>query len=278
MSVGPYEAVYREIEQMSQEDLQSAGRGTREHLPGPGRHLRPCGRGAPVPARHRAPRGQRRRLGHHRAGRGPARPRHRGLPRRCLRIAALRGRQRRAAQPHHLLGALPPSRRRHPSARWRPRPRQRHRPGARSARHPSRARGQRARALGCQLRALEPAGHVADVLRALRDDGHPARCWSIPSGSGPRSPRSRPRVSRSPPSWCSRRASTTRPTTSTRCWREPWAWSSSRVETSRSSAGACTCAPPPDGSAWTSSTAAWMTTTSIRSTSGPTRPWARPGS
>ena len=68
---------------------------------------------------------------------------------------------------HAAAGIRPTRRRAHPC--------QRHRHRARPARHLARARGQRARALGRQLRALEPARHVADVLRALRHDGHPAR-------------------------------------------------------------------------------------------------------
>ncbi len=98
----------------------------------------------------------------------PARAGAGGVPRRHLR-PPVRGEGRgHPRPPDHLELALPPPGREH-----RPRERRAH-PGERDRPHPRRAgrlagaRGQRAGAIGRQLRDLEPAGHGADIARAVR--------------------------------------------------------------------------------------------------------------
>ncbi len=68
-----------------------------------------------------------------------------------------------------------------------------------------------------------------------------------------------------PPSWCSPRACSTPPTSSTCSWPRRWASSWSRAATSSSTTTSCRCAPPRACSASTSSTAASTTTSSTRS-------------
>ena len=64
--------------------------------------------------------------------------------------------------------------------------------------------------------------------------------------------RRRPRPTRpTRPSSCSPRASTTRPTSSTRCWPGRWAWSWSRAGTCSAGTTWSTCAPPRASSGWT---------------------------
>ncbi len=133
-----------------------------------------------------------------------------------------------------------------------------------------------------------PSGVSYVLVEPPRDD---ARC--SPTSSAPwacvpcsntatacarRSPRRRPRASRTRRSWCSRLACSTPRTTSTRCSPGPWASSSSRVATSRPTAAASTCAPRRAGAGSTSSTGASTTNTSTRSSSAPTRRSARPAS
>src|SRR5213083_1102520 len=69
---------------------------------------------------------------------------------------------------------------------------------------------------------------------------------------------------------CSRPASTTRRSSSTRSSRARWGRRSWRGATSSSRTTTCSCARRADGSAWTSSTAASTRTSSIRSCSGAT--------
>ena len=73
-----------------------------------------------------------------------------------------------------------------------------------------------------------------------------------------------PQRRRTRPSWCSRRASATRPTSSTRSSRARWASRWSRGATCSSTTTSSTCARPPGCGASTSSTAASTTTSSIR--------------
>ena len=60
-----------------------------------------------------------------------------------------------------------------------------------------------------------------------------------------------PRPARTRWRWCSRPASTTRPTSSTPSWPARWASSWSRAATSSSRTATSTCAPPAAGSGWT---------------------------
>ena len=111
----------------------------------------------------------------------------------------------------------------------------RHRHRAHGRERVLRARGQHAHALRRLLHAGEPGSHDAHVPGAVqpqpRGGGGGLSGQPAPHARerGPRRPRSRADRGR-----CSRPASTTAPTSSTRSWPTRWAWSWSRARTSSS--------------------------------------------
>ena len=170
------------------------------------------------------------------------------------------------------LVALPPRRRRVRAGRRGAGARRRHRSRARRGGRVPRARGQPSHAVGHLVRDREPARDDARVPRAVREPPRSAvspttrsDCW--PKHSAPTAP---PGVD-DPWSSCSRRASTTRRTSSTRSSLDRWVSSSSRAATSCAATTSSTCARRAASSASTSCTAASTTTTSTRCTSAPTR-------
>ena len=149
---------------MEPERPAGARRQPRPHLPRPGRHLRPRGRGAAVPARRRAAGHLRRRVGGRRGGRrcsGSARSR-----RSSTTSTRREGDDRRAPctqgiipwRADRQLGALPPRRHGHPARQRRPRPRRRRRPDPRRGRHLPGARGQRPGAVAASATSSPTAG------------------------------------------------------------------------------------------------------------------------
>ena len=170
--------------------------------------------------------------------------RARALPRRRLRPGRDPRRRRRAPPPRRELVALPPLRRRARPGRRRAGPRRRHRPRARRRRQLPGARGQPAHAVGDLVRDREPAGDDARVPRAVRQPPHPPR-RRLPAAARSRrcAPPRRP-ASTTRASWCSRPASTTPRTSSTRSSRARWASSWSRAATSCAATSASTCARP----------------------------------
>ena len=102
------------------------------------------------------------------------------------------------------------------------------RPRARRRRHDVRARGQPARAVGRQLRAREPGRRQAGVPRAVRPPEHPPRRRLHRRAEQAARRRWRPTASPTRRSPCSRRASSTRPTSSTRS--SPSGWAPTLVE------------------------------------------------
>ena len=140
--------------------------GARVHRPGG--HLRLRGGGAALPARPDP-------AGHRRGGMGPGVPGRaaagagaRGLPGGRLRPRARLRRRGDAVAAHLHLAALPPGGSRLRPAERCPRARGRHRPHPRRAGAVPGPGGQRPGAVRRELRDREPAGHDADVPRAVR--------------------------------------------------------------------------------------------------------------
>ena len=172
-----YREIYQALAQMTQDELRGRTDALASSLSRAGRHLRLRRRGAAVPARRRAARHRRTT-----SGRASSRASSSGCARSrrssttstgastacataCSRPALIASSQyfyRQAA------GIQQRQRRAHPGVG--------HRPDPRRARRDARARRQRARAVGRQLRHLEPARHGADPARAVRlDAGAPGR-------------------------------------------------------------------------------------------------------
>ena len=107
----------------------------------------------------------------------------------------------------------------------------RHRPDPRRGRALPGAGGQRPGAVRGVLRDGEPAGHCPGAARGLRRPAGPAGRATTRAGCSPRCARPPRAASPTRPSWCSPRASTTRPTSSTPCWPARWASSWSRAAT-----------------------------------------------
>ena len=211
------------------------------------------------------------------AGRPPAGPRARALPRRRLRAGRdprrRRGPRRLVASSSHFHRAPPAS---IPPAACASTSRAS--TSSATRRQLPRARGQPAHAVGHLLRDREPAGDDARLPRAVRQpSGPPRRRLPAPPARGLARHRAA-RRRRSARRRAHARASTTRPTSSTPSSPARWASSSSRAATSSAATSASSCARPAASSGSTSCTAASTTTTSTRCTSGPTRCSAAPAS
>ena len=163
--------------------------------------------------------------------RAAAGPRAGGLPGRLLRTRPHLRRRSRAAPTGDHVAALPPPGVRHGRPGRRPHRHLGCRPDPRRARRVPGAGGQRPGAVGGFLRAGEPAGGLAGAVRGRWRSADPFGGRI----SGPAAGRSARRLSRRTSAtrrWsCSPPASTTPPTSSTRCWPARWASSWSRAET-----------------------------------------------
>ncbi len=154
-----------------------------------------------------------------------------GVPGRRVRAGPDLHRRRHPAPAGHHLTPFPPSGRRYDQPGRRAHRHLRGRSDPRRARHLPRAGGQRAGAVRSLLCAGEPAGRDPG---AGRGRGPTTRCgrWpNIRAGCWPRFAPSPHPGSATRRWWCSRPASTTRPTSSTPCWPGRWESNWSRAET-----------------------------------------------
>ena len=235
-SVGPRAPRLRRAVRLAAADRRRGARRPRRpavpDLPRRRGHLRPRRRGAAVPARHRAAGHRRRGVGRHRAGRRPAGARAGGLPRRRLR------RRPGVRRPESCRAAWsPPARTSTAQAHGLVPPN-----GVRV--HVSgidlvRDEAGDFRVLEDNLRSRPGVSYVITnrrgdepgAARAVRRPPHPAgRRLPEPAAAALQAVRAvergRPDASSSSP-----RASTTPPTSSTRCWPGRWASSWSRAAT-----------------------------------------------
>ena len=133
---------------------------------------------------------------------------------------------------------------RHRAAQRRARPRRRRRPRPRRGRRVPGAGGQPAHPVRRVVRDREPAGDGARCSPTCSPSTGSARSTTTRPACSPRCGRPPRRASPTRASWCSRRASTTPPTSSTRCWPGRWASSWSRAATWSAATTRSTCAPP----------------------------------
>ena len=193
-----------------------------------------AGEERPFPLDLRAAGHRRRRVGRSSARRPAAGARAGGVPRRRLRRRpGVRRRGRAARRGHHQRRTSTAQAHGHRAAQRRAGARHRRRPGPRRGRATSGCwRTTCASRPGCQLRHREPARDDPGAARAVRRrtasspvDDYPARLLAALRAAAPDG-RRRPDASS-----CSPRASTTPPTSSTRCWPGRWASSWSRAAT-----------------------------------------------
>ena len=228
-----YEALHTVLATLSRDDFEQRCAARDRAFRDQGITFSHSGEETPVPARPRAAHHRRSRVGRHRSRRAPAGPRARALPGRRLRRRARSlptascpadsSRARRtsiAASP----GIEPPG-----GVRI-------HVAGIDLVRDDAgqlpRARRQPAHTVGDLVRRGEPARDDARVPRALRQPSHPPRL-RLPATPARGVTEHRTRGSRRTRAWwCSRRACTTRRTSSTRSSPDRWASSWSRAATS----------------------------------------------
>ena len=191
------------------------------------------------------------RMGPHRTRPQAAHPRAQRLHRRYLSRPEDPQGRRHSGRSRHLRRLLPQAVPWSESPVGRLVPRHRHGPGARPRRRILRPGGQSARALRRLLRAGESRGAEAHFPRRVRGPlGAPGQRLSEPPAGNAGEPGPAPQRARRA-WWCSRPASTTRPTSSTASWPSRWAYNWWRAATWWSPAAMSSRAPPKAWSAWT---------------------------
>ena len=263
-----YAGIHERLCGLPIEHLAGAPARRRRRLSHAGHHLhglRPGRRrGAHLSVRPAAAAGDGGGMGDDRAGPRPAHHRAQPLsPRRLPRGPDLRGR-RRAADARASMPSFPARDGRRPGAARLLSDRRGHRSRSRPGRPVPGARGQPARAERRLVHAGEPPDRQAGVPAAVRALQRPPD-RSLPPNAARAPARDRTRgLLRSQHRPVDARASSTRPTTSTRSSRTRWGSIWSRGATCSSTTTPSMRARPAASNAWTSSTGAWTTTTWIR--------------